>query len=248
MRKKRGAYHHGNLRAALIEAALALVARDGVARLSLRDVARRLGVSHQAPYNHFPDKGALLDAIASEGFAQLADQLRATTAQHAEPVARVIESGFTYVAFARKHTAHYRVMFAEPDSERGAPPPDDIGQTAFHVLVDAILRGQEDGTFSTAPARELALACFAFVHGLAMLAIDGKLGAPSDALIRTLLQHEVLGMVADTRAAPTVVRAPAASKPSAAAGGDARPASRAGAARSGSRSRPSLRTRPRRRS
>lgn len=203
MRKKRGAYHHGQLRQAAIEAALAIVARDGVTGLSLRDVARRLGVSHQAPYRHFADKGALLDAIAADGFDLLVSELRETSAREADPVTRVIECGFTYVAFARQHVAHYRVMFAEPDSERGTPPTDDSGQTAFHVLLEAIASGQKRGAFHAAPARELALASFAFVHGLAMLLIDRKLPPLPDAAVRALLSHQVQGMTAP---APTARR------------------------------------------
>lgn len=103
MTRLRGAYHHGNLRRALLGAALAIVATDGIAGLSLRDVARRLGVSHQAPYRHFRDKRAILDAIAAEGFENLTLELRATASSHVPPARCVIACGFTHVAFAREH-------------------------------------------------------------------------------------------------------------------------------------------------
>lgn len=197
MRKKRGTYHHGQLRSALIEGALAIVASHGVTGLSLRDVARRLGVSHQAPYRHFTDKRALLDAIAADGFRALGAALRAQAPGPArgDPVARLIELGCIYVRFAREHPAYYRVMFAAPESEIGAPPPDDDADTAFRVLVETIGDGQRSGAFLAAASRELALASFAFVHGLAMLVIDGKLGALPAASIERLIEHHVRGIV-----------------------------------------------------
>ena len=197
MRKKRGAYHHGRLREAMIGDALAIVASHGVTGLSLRDVARRLGVSHQAPYRHFADKRALLEAIATEGFAALTAALRAPSPNpdRGDPTARLIELGCIYVKFARTNAAHYRVMFAEPESELGAPPPAEDTDSAFHVLIEVIIDGQRRGVFIAAPPRELALASFAFVHGLAMLAIDGKLGAIPASSIATLIEHHVLGTV-----------------------------------------------------
>lgn len=194
MRKERGAYHHGRLREALVAAALELIAEAGTQGLSLRDVARRLGVSHQAPYRHFADKQALLDAIAGDGFRELADALRATVTAHADPVDRLVELGVTYVRFARDHRAAYRVMFAEPSSAEGAPPPEPTGDTAFHVLVETIRYGQAKGAFVAGSARELAVASFAFVHGLAMLGIDGKLADRRDAATRALIGHHVRGV------------------------------------------------------
>ena len=194
MRKKRGTYHHGQLRQAALDAALAIVARDGVNGLSLRDVARRLGVSHQAPYRHFADKGALLDAIATDGFVMLANAVRAASEREPEPVTRLIECGFAYIEFARQHVAHYRVMFAEPDSSRGMPPGDETGETPFHLLVEVIAGGQARGKFRPAPPRDLALSAFAFVHGLAMLLIDRQLPPLGDAAVRGLLHHHVHGI------------------------------------------------------
>jgi len=107
----------------------------------------------------------------------------------------LIELGCIYVQFARDHAAHYRVMFAEPESERGGPPPAEATDTAFHVLAETIGDGQRSGVFVAAAPRELALASFAFVHGLAMLVIDGKLGAIPTASIEKLIEHHVVGTV-----------------------------------------------------
>jgi AcrR family transcriptional regulator len=195
VRKKRGAYHHGQLRTAIVDDALAIVATDGVRRLSLRDVARRLGVSHQAPYRHFADKRALLDAIARDGFAMLTAALVAPTEHAGDPTARLIELGSVYVEFARSHTAHYRVMFAEVDTESGSPPPEDETSSAFHQLASAIAEGQRQRVFVSGPARDVALASFAFVHGLAMLVVDGKLGDISAGAIEKLIERHVVGTV-----------------------------------------------------
>ncbi|MET9865788.1 TetR/AcrR family transcriptional regulator, partial [Streptomyces sp. NPDC006386] len=97
-------YHHGDLRRAILTAALDAIAVDGPSGLSLRDLARRAGVSHAAPAHHFKDRAGLLTAIAAEGFGLLATALR--------EAADLKEAGVRYVRFAREHPAHFQVMFA----------------------------------------------------------------------------------------------------------------------------------------
>ena len=195
VRKKRGAYHHGSLRESLVEAALDIIATAGIDGLSLRDVARQLGVSHQAPYRHFADKRALLEAIAADGFLALTTALREAIAPDDDPILRLIEIGFVYVRFAKDHAARYRVMFAEPASPQGTPPAESTGDTAFHVLVETIRYGQTRAAFARVSPYELALASFAFVHGLAMLVIDAKMADVRDAHLRALIEHHVRGIV-----------------------------------------------------
>ncbi|HUJ62137.1 MAG TPA: TetR/AcrR family transcriptional regulator [Kofleriaceae bacterium] len=190
MARKRAAYHHGRLAEAIVAAALELIADRGIHALSLRDVARRLGVSHQAPYRHFADKRALLDAIAADGFRELDASLRAVAARHPAPGERVVELGVAFVKFARAHPAHYRVMFADPTRPAG------VGHAAFELIRDALRASQARGVFVGEPVRELALASFAFVHGIAMLAIDGRLGERRD---RALIEHVVRGTIRNTR-------------------------------------------------
>lgn len=103
---KQGPYHHGDLRQALLAAAVAAVAENGPANVSLRDVARRAGVSHAAPAHHFGDKAGVLTAVAAEGYGLLADALEAT-GEHGD----YAEVGATYVRFAVEHRAHFEVMF-----------------------------------------------------------------------------------------------------------------------------------------
>ena len=103
-------YHHGDLRQAILTAAVAALAESGPARLSLRDLARRAGVSHAAPAHHFGDKAGLLTAIAAEGYNLLADTLTAAQRRTAD----FLEVGVAYVRFAVDHRAHFEVMF-HPD-------------------------------------------------------------------------------------------------------------------------------------
>lgn len=170
-------YHHGNLRAALLEAALDLVAREGASSLTLREVARRAGVSHAAPYRHFADKEALLAAVAEEGFRALRDALAARAdAAGDDPVARLRAIGIGYVRFAVDHPAHCRVMFggAVEDPARHLALAE-ASAAAFAVLVDAIRAAQATGQVRAGDPMDLALAAWSLVHGLALLWIDGAL-------------------------------------------------------------------------
>ncbi|HEX8870560.1 MAG TPA: helix-turn-helix domain-containing protein, partial [Lentzea sp.] len=103
-------YHHGDLRRAVLAAAVDAITEHGPAGVSLRDLARRVGVSHAGPVHHFKDKAGLLTALAAEGFALLADALNATRAT----TDSFVDLGVTYVRFAVQHRAHFEVMF-RPD-------------------------------------------------------------------------------------------------------------------------------------
>jgi AcrR family transcriptional regulator len=105
------AYHHGDLRRALIEPALALVTEEQDWTFSLREVARRAGVSHNAPYNHFADKRDLLAAVAVVGFATLGERIQAATSGIANARTALVKSAVVYVTFGVENPAHYRLMF-----------------------------------------------------------------------------------------------------------------------------------------
>lgn len=175
---ERETYHHGDLRQALIAAALTLISEKNVESVSLRDVARRVGVSHAAPYRHFADKDALLAAVAVEGFQLLQDALEA--AAHLipdNPLQQLQDIGIAYVHFALKHSSHYCLMFGAYRRTTSPPPPDlaETADNAFMVLVDAIIRGQQAGVMRTGDPKQLALAAWSLVHGLAMLLMDGQI-------------------------------------------------------------------------
>jgi AcrR family transcriptional regulator len=122
-------YHHGDLRRAVLDAALDVIATDGPAALSLRDLARRAGVSHTAPAHHFGDKAGLLTAVAVEGSDLLGETL-------ADGPLELRELGVRYVRFALAHPAHFAVMY-RPDLLR----PDDPALVAARARTSALLRG-----------------------------------------------------------------------------------------------------------
>src|SRR5579859_5179363 len=193
-------YHHGNLRLALVAEAVRVLAEGDAASLSLRELARRLGVSHAAPYRHFADKDALLAAIAQQGFELLAAEVEAAAAQHpGDPARQLADTGWAYVRFALRQPQHFQVMLG-----RGAPPrtayPDWLaaGQHAFDRLLGVVEQGQRAGRIVSGEPRELAVAAWSQVHGLATLLLDGQLPiadeAQCEALVRRCVQIQHGGL------------------------------------------------------
>ncbi len=186
-------YHHGDLRRALLDAAVALVAEGGVDALNLREAARRAGVSHNAPYRHFADKEALLVAIATEGFERLAEALEAAEAA-GDDFERFVGGGEAYLRFALEHSAHYRVMFGPTLANKIGQHPDLdlVGMRAFKGLLDQVERAEARGLLrGDTPPDAVATTMWAYVHGLAMLVLDGHLPLDADAvyaLVRTTAQ------------------------------------------------------------
>jgi len=170
------AYHHGDLRAALIRAALELIDAHGVKGFTLKDAARMAGVSIAAPYRHFADKNALLDAISAEGFAQFDAALAEAYERKDDPTERIVELGVAYVGFALEHTAHFRVMFGAmggdgDNSSKAVPQGIPEGATGFLLLVQGVKELIPEA--SEEVQRDLILACWSLVHGFALLEIDG---------------------------------------------------------------------------
>ena len=170
-------YPHGDLRRALLDAALAVLAEGGSAALSLREVARRAGVSHAAPYRHFSSREALLAAVAEEGFRALRSaMLEVMDGRGGGPLDQLLASGVGYVRFAVGHPTHFRVMFgAELVGQTDYPSLREAGHAAYALLVSAIEAGQVAGLIREAPAQHLALTCWSATHGLAMLFVDRQL-------------------------------------------------------------------------
>lgn len=172
-------YHHGDLPRALIDAVGELIDRDGLGAVSLRAVARHVGVSHAAPAHHFDDKAGLLAAFAAEGFEQLAGALRSARerAATADPLDRLEACGNAYVDFAVSHRAHFEVMFRpelHSDDDRHHETVAEPGDDAFAVLL-ATVAECIGGDADPERVRGLALASWAGVHGLATLWLDGPL-------------------------------------------------------------------------
>ena len=171
----RETYHHGDLKRALTQAALGLVQEKGPKGFTLREVARRAGVSAAAPYRHFADKAQLLAAVAAQGFAQLDERLSATAAAETADLAkRVLDMGRAYVHWAVTHPDYYQVMFG---SELDKSDPDLLtaGSRAFEDLLDAIVRCQRARLLSDGDPREIAGPTWSLLHGVASLTIGRDL-------------------------------------------------------------------------
>ena len=194
------AYHHGDLRRVLVEAALALVTEEQDWAFSLREVARRAGVSHNAPYNHFADKDELLVAIAAAGLEMLRDRMLRAMVGLADPASELREVGRAYVRAALENPALYRLVFgpALAGGQDRLAAAMAAGIRPREMLEQIIERGARSGAFAIAPedsrGRAIAtLAAWAAVHGLAMLAIDKRadarlsLGELVDGITDTLL-------------------------------------------------------------
>lgn len=182
---REASYHHGDLRQALIEGALALISEKKDGRtLSLREVARRVGVSNAAPYRHFADKDALLAALAEKGFRMLTAFLRTGVESADEPLRSLQASGVGYVKFAIAHPSYYRVMFsAFQPGDASCAELNEAGQEAFSVLVDAIVAGQTAGEVKPGDPQQLAWVAWSLVHGLAMLVIERQLPLTDEAAL-----------------------------------------------------------------
>ncbi|MEH1097583.1 TetR/AcrR family transcriptional regulator [Micromonospora sp. CPCC 205561] len=162
-------YHHGDLRRALLAAAVRVIEETGPGALSLRDLARRAGVSHAAPAHHFGDKAGLLTALAAEGFDLLAEALLAAGGD-------LLDRGVAYVDFAVGHRAHFEVMF-RPDLYR--PEAEEL-VAARERAGDALRSGVAalpEGRPTAEDPQGDALAAWSIVHGFATLWLSGALPA-----------------------------------------------------------------------
>ena len=168
------AYHHGDLRAALVAAGLRAVETTDVADISLRGLAREVGVSATAVYRHFPDKRALLEAMAFEGLAQLG-QLQQQAAKDAGDQA-FSATGRAYVRFALANPGLFRLIFTHGDGQSAGVPEGTLAAT---MLIESAARATGGDEAAT---RRFAVQAWALVHGLAMLMLDGQLPA-DEALI-----------------------------------------------------------------
>jgi AcrR family transcriptional regulator len=163
-------YHHGDLRRAVLDAATTAIEEHGPAGISLRDLARRAGVSHAAPGHHFGDKAGVLTALAAEGYDLLADTLRAAQ----ESTGQFVELGVAYVRFAVEHRAHFEVMF-RPDLYHADDPAVEAARDRAGGL---LVGGVDSVTNTTGPDAEVAkVAAWSIVHGFATLWLTGALPA-----------------------------------------------------------------------
>jgi len=161
-------YHHGDLPRALLEAALQAIAEVGPAAVSLRDLARRTGVSHAAPAHHFGDKAGLLTAVATDGFRRLA----ATLGQTYQATGSFLEVGVAYVRFAVTHRAHFEVMF-RPELYRTDDP--ELVQAREQARALLYPPAAEAANSPDGDEVRAAVAAWSLVHGLATLWLNHNL-------------------------------------------------------------------------
>ena len=180
-------YHHGNLRAAVLERVAVVIAERGPYGFSLRSLAADLGVSHTAPRHHFGSREGVLNALAAQGFGWLAEALGQTR----EAGGTFLDLGVTYVEFAVGHPAHFQVMFTPALLDEAHPELSASRSRAFAELTGGVAELVRDNRTDDAAAA--LIAGWSLVHGLATLAMTGNLDTAG---VRALLAEQDLSEIA----------------------------------------------------
>ena len=188
-------YHHGDLGAALVHAAMELLEESSETDLSLRAVARRAGVSPAAPYRHYADREALVSAVAAVGYQELAERLAAAHPAPSTPD-QLASVAVAYVEFALERPALFPIMFTEPCDR------DNDARVAATAAVSQYVRAIVERAFPEADTEALATAIWALVHGLALLHLDRKLDAPSPAVVAQRITAAVHALLTATNLGP----------------------------------------------
>ncbi len=178
-RKAKGTYRHGNLKEAILQTALQLIATRGNVDFNLREVAEKTGVSHAAAYRHFKSKAEILLAIAMTGFEKLNDYFQKSLSH--DPL-DIISLGESYVKFAADNPHYFRVMF-HPDLKPPSAEHTDstsVGSSTFGTLTRCIEANKTKGRYTEQSTEELAVAAWSIVHGLAVLWVNGNLSPLPD--------------------------------------------------------------------
>jgi AcrR family transcriptional regulator len=174
------AYHHGDLRRALLDAALAVIETSSPRALTMRAIAQRAGVTQAAPYHHFADKEAILAAVAEEGFAALGRALNEGRAAAGEDaIDRMRALGTAYIRFGTTHPSHYKVMFGERGTDVWPESLKVTSQAAFAPVVEELGALQMQGRVPQGNVLRLAVIVWSMVHGVVMLWIDGCISGPA---------------------------------------------------------------------
>ena len=205
-------YHHGDLRHAIVKAALEILSETQSLEVSLRELARRAGVSHNAPYKHFAGKRELLAAVSAAGFEMLAKRMASETAGFGSPREQLFAMLRAYIAHGVENPALYSLMFGGylggPDRSRPAIEMAEAEKTRA-LLAGVIVAGGLGRTIPHAPRNErkiagALLACWSLVHGLTLLLADGLVGPKkkSGALGDRLVQGMLDGLAAELPALP----------------------------------------------
>jgi AcrR family transcriptional regulator len=192
-------YHHGNLRRAMVRAAIQLIERRGEASFTIRELAKSVGVSHAAAYRHFRSKRELLAQIAEEGFHGLQGSFEEVLEQNVgrSSRARIKALGSAYLQYALEHPGHFRAMFhIELQSQGDLPSLKEAAARAFDTLLRAVTEGVGRRELVRRPARALAVVAWSAVHGASLLLLERQFDPPPrpDELIELLLERLDAGL------------------------------------------------------
>jgi AcrR family transcriptional regulator len=173
--EQRDTYHHGDLKRALTKAALGLVKEKGPKGFTLREVARRAGVSAAAPYRHFADKADLLAAVATQGFVQFHETLSAVATETSDPHERMVNMARAYVHWAITHPDYYQAMFGAETDKSDHPELLTAGARAFDNLLESIIQCQSAKILPKGDPLEIAGPTWSLLHGISTLSIGQDL-------------------------------------------------------------------------
>jgi AcrR family transcriptional regulator len=170
-------YHHGDLKNALIKAGVEILSKEGIEGLTLRKVAARAGVSHNAPYSHFPDKQSLIAAISTEGFKHLYEELGAAMAAYPNDPKKQLQLGaWAYVQFAMKNTDTFKIMFSGVlEKEKDYPAFVEISHNTFGRVVSVVHACQQAGLLNSTAPEMMAVTVWGQIHGIISLVLEGQI-------------------------------------------------------------------------
>jgi AcrR family transcriptional regulator len=170
-------YHHGDLKNALIQAGIEILAREGVSGLSLRKVARQAGVSHAAPYAHFADKQALIAAISTEGHKKIFTRIASILEQYPnQPLWQLVETAWAYAGFGFEEPAHFKITFSGViEKERDYPALVEMTEKNFEMLRKIVASCQSEGILDPGKPDLIAVGVWGLVHGFVSLIHEGQI-------------------------------------------------------------------------
>jgi AcrR family transcriptional regulator len=198
-----------DLRRKFIDASLALVTEHGVEGLTLRDLAKRVGVTHPAVYRYFPDKAALLASVAEEGFWAMRSEVIKACVPYPDTRTRFNKLVEAYIRFAVEHPAHFRLMFGPEAADKWSNESLRAAEAAtFNLCLDAVVEGQRNGLVREGDAREIALSGWAMIHGIASLVLNGLVAwsgvrSTSTEYLAQMLESAFFSGVGPTAASPS---------------------------------------------
>jgi AcrR family transcriptional regulator len=203
-----------DLRRKFIDASLELVTDRGVEGLTLRDLAKRVGVTHPAVYRYFPDKAALLASVAEEGFWLMRSEVIKACAPYPDTRTRFTKLVEAYIRFAVERPAHFRLMFGPEAADKWSSASLRAAETAtFNLCLDAVVEGQRNGLVRSGDPREIALAGWAMIHGIASLVLNGLVNwvgvtSTSTEYLSQMLENALFSGVGPPTAPPSGVAGP----------------------------------------